>query len=205
MLHSGPAASAESGGETWTILMVVAHENFRDEEYFEPRKIFDEAGAEVVVASSALKAARGMLGGEVTPDKLVTDIEISDYDAIVFVGGSGAQEYFENETVLEIAREAGEQRKVLGAICIAPVILANAGLLEGMRATVWSSMSDRLEKKGAEYVKTDVVGTGRLVTGSGPAAAGKFAREILKVLKGGSERIMKKPAMIPAAGQAGRK
>jgi len=73
--------------------MVIAPENFRDEEYARPREILESAGYAVVVASRSRETARGMLGMRVQPELLLSEARAADYDAVVFVGGSGAQTY----------------------------------------------------------------------------------------------------------------
>jgi len=72
--------------------MIIAHRDFRDEEYEEPRQIFEANRATITVASSSLEVATGALGAQVKPDLLLADAAVGDYDAIVFVGGPGAQE-----------------------------------------------------------------------------------------------------------------
>ena len=74
------------------ILMIIAPENFRDEELFEPRRIFEHAGAEVTLAASRLGTAYGMLGGMADPKILISDAKADDYDAIVVVGGRGVND-----------------------------------------------------------------------------------------------------------------
>ncbi|RKY75060.1 DJ-1 family protein [candidate division KSB1 bacterium] len=164
------------------IVMVIAHQNFRDEEYREPRKLFEEAGAKVTVASSSLNIARGMLGMKVKPDALLDSIQVQNYDAVVFVGGMGATEYWENPKAHSLAQEAYEKGNVVGAICLAPVTLANAGLLAGKKATVFQSATDNLKAKGAIYTGRSVEVAGNIVTANGPAAAQAFAEAIAKLL-----------------------
>jgi len=167
-----------------SIVMIVAHRDFRDEELFQPKSIFEKAGAKVTVASSSLDPAKGMLGGTVTPDILLADVKATDYDAVVFVGGSGAKEYWDNRTAHMMARQAFESGSVVGAICIAPVILANAGLLDGRKATVWASEAGRLRTQGAEYTGRDVEADGRIITANGPEAAEKFGLAVASALAG---------------------
>jgi len=106
----------------------------------------------------------------------------------LFIGGSGAQEYIGDENCYRVARETVKAGKILGAICIAPAILAKAGVLEGKKSTVWSSAMDRsavkiLESSGAKYLAEPVVVDGKIVTASGPIAAKKFAEKIIEILK----------------------
>ncbi len=169
--------------EKMKVLMIIATNNFRDEEYERPREIFEANGMEVVVASSSLDIARGMLGMTVKPDILVDEVRVEDYAAIVFVGGSGADEYYTNSSALSIAKEAANSNKILAAICIAPVTLANAGVLAGKRATVFSSKINEIKNKGAIYVAEDVVKDGNIITASGSQAAYRFGQTIVEALK----------------------
>ncbi len=163
-------------------LMIIASSNFRDEEYNEPRRILEGAGVKITVASSSLEVAKGMLGGSAKPDILISQVDVSDYDAILFIGGSGASEYWNDPTTHTIAKEAVKQGKVLGAICIAPTTLANAGVLTGKKVTAFSSEVAKLRSKGANYTGADVEIDGRIITASGPGAAVKFGQKIVQAL-----------------------
>jgi protease I len=55
-------------------------------------------------------------------------VQTGDYDAVVFVGGGGSKIHFANEEVLRITKEMVKRKTVVAAICLAPVILANAGI-----------------------------------------------------------------------------
>lgn len=166
------------------VLMIIARQNFRDEEYLEPREVLEGQGARIVVASSVLGVSRGMLGAQVRPDMLLEDVEVADYDAILFIGGIGSNEYFNNPKAHSIAREAASANKVLAAICIAPSTLANAGVLKGKKATCFASEKGNLVKKGATYTGKGVEIDGNIITGDGPRSAREFAETILKKLGG---------------------
>lgn len=159
-------------------VFIVAEQEFRDEEYQVPKDVLSQAGIEVVTASTTTEEAVGKLGLKVRPDLLVAEIKPDDYGAIVFVGGGGAAQYFADSAVHALARSFAEAGKVVAAICIAPVILARAGLLKGKRATVFPDGIPELEKAGAVYTAQSVERDGRIITGNGPEAAEAFGREI---------------------------
>jgi len=150
---------AISGASTAKVLMIIAPEGFRDEELKVPKELFESKGLVVEVA-----------------------VDVARYEAVIFVGGIGAQVYFSHPEALRIAKEAYTQGKVVGAICIAPVILAKAGVLEGKRATVWPSEGRTLTALGASYTAKAVEVDGRVVTANGPQAARAFAERILELL-----------------------
>lgn len=165
------------------VLFVIAHDGFRDEECFEPKEVLKDQ--EVIIASTETTPATGSLGGQITPDITIDEAlnRINEFDAVVFVGGPGADVYFENPAAHKIAQNA---KNVLAAICIAPVTLAKAGVLKGKRATVWDdgqgTQANVLKENGATYVAEDVVIDGNLITANGPKAATKFGEAILKKL-----------------------
>ncbi len=175
--------SSAKGSSKGRILMIIAPKNFRDEELLVPKRIFQQAGYEVVVASREKKTCVGMLGAKVMPDITIDEIDPKGFDAVVLVGGVGAQTYFNDKKVQDLLNEFYKQGKLVSAICLSPVTLANAGLLKGKEATVWHSEARRIEEKGAKYRAEAVVSDGGIVTGSGPSAAEQFARQVLRELE----------------------
>jgi protease I len=165
------------------IVMIIAPQNFRDEELLQPKNILTEKGAEVKVACASLETAKGMLGAEVKPDMLVNQIKPEDWDAVILIGGTGASQYWDDASIHSMLNEAVKQNKIVGAICIAPVTLANAGILSGKKATVSGSETQKLTNKGAECTGKDVERDGNIITASGPPAAKEFGNAIAQALK----------------------
>ncbi len=165
------------------IAMIIAPNKFRDEELLIPLKAFKKAGFTVVVFSTSTKSAKGMLGYKFTPDKKLSDLNVKNFNAIVFVGGGGASIYWNNNFCHQICKETVAQNKILAAICIAPVTLANAGVLKNKKATVWSGASKKITIHGAKYTGKAVTVDGNIITANGPKAAGKFASAIISKLK----------------------
>jgi protease I len=166
------------------IVMIIAPQNFRDEELIHTREELERAGGNVTVASTTTSTAKGMFGATANPDITIDQVQVDDYDAVVFVGGSVSEVYFNNPTAIDIAKETVSKNKLLTAICIAPSILANANLLQGKRATVWAGDKyiNILRSKGANYTGEQVTQDGRIITANGPEAARKFGQTIIQNL-----------------------
>ena len=181
--HSNISAQQSHSLKGKKALMIIASQNFRDEELEKPREILRGKGIKVTIASSSLNIAKGMLGLRIKPDILIENAQVEDYDAIIFVGGTGATEYFNNSIAHQIVQKAYKQNKVLAAICIAPVTLANAGVLSGKKATVWKSERKTLEAKGAIFTGNSVEVDGKIITANGPQAAEQFGKAIVEALR----------------------
>ncbi len=169
------------------ILLVIAFKNFRDEEYFIPKGVFERERFQTKTASTKEGVALGLFGGEAEVDLVVDEVKVKEFDAVVFAGGPGTLEYLDNELFYRIAREAKKENILLGAICIAPVVLANAGVLTEKKATVWTSQMDKkaisiLKDGEALHQNKDVVCDGKIITARGPEVAEKFAAEIIEKL-----------------------
>jgi deglycase len=165
------------------ILSVIVPNGFRDEEYDIPKKLFEENGHEVITCSDQPGPLTGKLG-KVTAnvDILLADVNSSDYDAIVVVGG---QNYFwNNELLLNILKEMNATDKIIGAICISGCIPAQAGLLTGKKCTVFETPDSvkEIEKNGAIYSGEPVTVERNIVTANNVDVSREFAKEILKLL-----------------------
>jgi len=169
------------------IVMIVSFKDFRDEEYFVPKEIFEAYGAEVKTASTAAGTAIGADGGEVQVDLLVNNVEPALFDAVVFIGGPGTLKYLDNEDSYRVAKQTVAADKVLAAICVSPAVLAKAGVLQGKKATVWSSSMDKsavqvLKDNRADYQELPVVADGKIITANGPSAAEEFGEKVAELL-----------------------
>jgi len=121
----------------------------------------------------------GHKGTEVQPDVLLGDVCGGDYDAIVFVGG---YEYEKDDPEAQrSAQEALAEGRLVAAICVAPITLARAGVVEGKRVTA-STGVDVLKKAGAVFTGASVERDGLIITANGPAAARQFGEAIAAVL-----------------------
>lgn len=166
------------------LLMIIAKQDFRDEEFQVPYDHFKSKGVEVDVASTEAGNCFGMFGTVVEAERSLDDIALPEYFAVVIAGGAGAKPLADNAKLREIVQKAKEHDIIIAAICIAPTILAKAGILEGKKATVWNDDKEQspiLLKNGADYVNEDVVVDGRIITGKGPNAAQEFAEKIMEV------------------------
>ncbi|MBN2026641.1 MAG: DJ-1/PfpI family protein [Actinobacteria bacterium] len=172
----GTACAYRASG---TVLLVVPPRDFTDREYRKTRERLEEEGFCVQVASTSLAEARGQEGTVVMPDITIYQAVVDDYVAVAFIGGGGAGQLFYNAAAHDLAREANRSGKTVGAICMAPVILAKAGVLNGRNATAIPSVAGHLDDAGANYIYEDVVVDGNIVTGCAPHASRAFGERLV--------------------------
>lgn len=164
------------------VLIVVPQQAFQDQELFETKRALELAGVPVQVASMRLTGLTGMLGGTANADLLLTQAKLGDYGAVVFIGGPGVAEYLNNPTVMNLARQAADQRKVVAAIGTAPTILATAGILKGVRVTGYLPEQARIVQGGATYTGNPVEKDGSIVTATSAPTVSLFVQAILEGL-----------------------
>lgn len=163
------------------VLIVIAQTGYQDVEYVGTHKGLEDAGFEVVVGSTHTGLCQGRLGGYVDATVALQDVEVANYDRIAFIGGPGAKVLDSNIDAFRIAKDIVLSGRPLGAICIAPRILAAAGVLKGVHATVWNGDGEQgmfLESKGAIYTGEHVTVDGNIVTADGPAYAEEFGKTL---------------------------
>ena len=172
------------------VIMVIAPENFRDEEYFDTKSELENYGLTVHTASVHPGTCKSMFGKTANAEFGLNQINADNYAAIVFVGGAGTPTVRKEQASTELVKRFYEQGKVVAAICWAPTILAKAGVLVGKKATVWEGFDpefnmqteDYLENMGATYTGEDVEVDGTIITANGPHAAHKFGKTIAEML-----------------------
>ena len=166
-------------------LIILAQQGFQDHEYEGTRKGLVDAGFSIVIGSKKKGECTGKFGGRVDATVALKDVKVTDYDRIGFIGGPGAAAYASDHEALKIANDTVRANIPLGAICIAPTILAKARVLENRKATVWDdgqrTQINMLEDMGVIYTGDTVTVDGLIVTGNGPEAAEEFGRAFARL------------------------
>ncbi len=163
--------------------LFIAFQGFRDEEYAEPKRIMEKAGLTVETISTSKGLARGKIKITAQVDKVLDEVNISDYACMALVGGPGALEHLDKPKVHKMFTDFHAQGKPIAAICISPVILAHAGLLKNKKATVWPDGSNELVANGAVYTGKELEIDSNIITANGPAAAKAYGEAIVEAVK----------------------
>ena len=141
------------------------------------------AGVEVVIAGLQDGTTEGSRGVNIIPDGSIDDIVIEEFDAVILPGGSpGYINLGRDRRVLDLVTKAFDKGLIVAAICGAPTVLADLGILRGKRATVFPGKEADLT--GAEPVNERVVVDGTVVTSQGPGTAIEFGVKLVELLVG---------------------
>lgn len=121
--------------ESYTALLIIPDTEVQDKELKVTKKVLEDAGIGVSIASTNGNEVKGMLGGSFIPDMKVSEIQSLNYNLVACIGGTGAFNIFENNDIISLLKKFYKEEKVVAGICAAPAILANAGVLNGVDAT----------------------------------------------------------------------
>ena len=137
-------------------------------------------------------------GVTVVADLHVSDADFGAYDMLVLPGGlPGTPNLHACEPLMEAVHAFAAEGKPLSAICAAPSIFAEEGLLKGRRATSNPGFQHVLAEQGADLVVDEpVVVDGNLTTSQGMGTAIDFALEIVRRYKGDDEVERLKGAVV---------
>ena len=164
-------------------VLVPLAEGFEEIEAVTIIDVLRRAGVRVDVASLGDKRVTGSHGIAVEADMSLDDARAADYDLMALPGGMpGTLHLRQDPRVLRLVREMESSDKPLAAVCAAPSVLAEAGVLEGRRATVHPSAASFLA--GAKIEDARVVRDGKIVTGKAAGTALEFAFALVEALLG---------------------
>ena len=168
------------------IAVVVASQGYQPDEFEETQLALENAHVQVIMVSDRPHEAAATDGSSVVVDLLLSDLKVDDIDGIVFIGGAGALPCLDNDISYEKLRQVAKEKKIIGAICIAPRILARAGVLKSRQATGWDKdgeLDEIFKLHEVTYTKSNVVTDGLFVTANGPHAAADFGQALVRVLR----------------------
>lgn len=162
-----------------TIFVFLA-DGFEEIEALTPVDILRRAGLSVkTVSVMDEQVVAGAHGVPVLADVMFDEVNAEDAEMILLPGGlPGATNLDAHQGLSQMILDFAKEEKPLAAICAAPLVFGNRGLLEGKKATCYPGFETYL--KGAQYTAALVEKDGNFITGKGPGAAMEFAFAIVE-------------------------
>jgi len=147
--------------------------------------VLRRANVDVTVAGLTSNIIEGAHAMKIIPDKSIDTVKVDDFDAIVVPGGNpGYKNLRKDARVIDMIKKAFNSNKLVAAICAAPAVLSDAGVLEGKVCTIYPGMENELEKGGGKPKQDIIVVDGNIITSRGPATALPFALKLAEILAG---------------------
>lgn len=170
-------------------IMILATNGFEQSELEGPKAILEKAGFETVVVSPEAGEIRGFSdkdwGNPVPVDMPIEKADAADFDALVLPGGQINPDILRmNEKAIALVRAFAAAGKPIAAICHAPWLLIEAGIVKGKTVTSWPSLRTDLTNAGGHVVDEEVAVDGNIITSRNPDDIPAFSDAIIKALEG---------------------
>jgi DJ-1 family protein len=167
-----------------TSLFLLAN-GFEELEFVAPYDILHRGGVKVqTVSISDKKEVTGSHNITIVADSLLSQIDGLNFDLLVLPGGGqGTENLFRSKSVKKLLLKSYEECKRIAAICAAPKVLANAGILRNHEATSFPSTRSEVEPFCKKYLDVPVVVSGNITTSRGAGTAAEFGFCLLSLLE----------------------
>jgi protease I len=176
-------------------ILIMATDGFEQSELMVPQQKLSEAGATVEVAAPKSRMSPGEIRGwdekdwgkSVKVDKDIETVDPSSYDALVLPGGQINPDKLRTEPkAIEIIRAFYSSGKVVAAICHAPWLLVEAGVIKGKKCTSYHSIKTDVMNAGGQWRDETVVTDQGVVTSRNPGDLDAFVKKIIEEVREGS-------------------
>ncbi len=168
-------------------ILIMATDGFEQSELEVPLERFQDAGAEIDIASIEMGDITGWdeddWGDDIEVDLKISEVSIDAYDALILPGGQINPDLLRvEEEAVALIRDFAATGKPIAAICHAPWLLIEAGLAQGRRLTSYKSIRTDVANAGATVVDETVVIDGNIITSRCPDDLEAFCDAVIKKL-----------------------
>ncbi|MDB5051727.1 MAG: hypothetical protein JWO30_4798 [Fibrobacteres bacterium] len=166
-------------------VLLILSEGFEEMEAVTPMDLLRRAGMEVISASTGsglmVKGGRGI---RIQADSMLDECLSQRFDMVVLPGGPGVDGLRKDARVLDLVRRAHGSGVALAAICAAPLVLADAGVVSGHVITSFPAAKEELQSRVKGYSEERVVQDGKVITSRGAGTSEEFALHLITFLAG---------------------
>lgn len=172
---------------------ILATNGFEQSELEHPLKALRDAGATVHVIAPEGGEIRGWDGDDwgqkVKVDHTLDAVKSADYDALMLPGGQINPDILRlNKDAVSFVRAFWDAKKPIGAICHAPWLLIEAGVIDGRNVTSYPSIRTDVENAGGKWEDSEVVCDQALVTSRNPDDLPAFCAKLIEEIAEGTHR-----------------
>ncbi len=166
-------------------IAILATHGFEQSELEVPRDRLKAAGATVEIVSPEPGEIKGWdkkdWGRPVKVDKTLAQVNANDYDAIVLPGGQINPDLLRiNDKALQLIKDVFKQKKIVAAVCHAPWLLIETGIIKGRKATSYKSIKTDVINAGGKWEDSEVVVDKGVITSRNPGDLEAFSAKIIE-------------------------
>lgn len=161
-------------------VLCIVENGFEEIEAIVPVDLLRRAGVEVVMAGASCLEPIGKSGIRIRADGLLEDQNAEDFHVLFLPGGPAVKILRKNLEVIDLIRKFHGKEKIIAAICAAPLLLFDAGLLEGRIFTAHFSTDSELPSATGGKLESD----GCILTSRGAGTAMEFGLALVEILQG---------------------
>lgn len=159
--------------------------------------ILRRAEIEVITAGLDDRVVLASRGVKLVPDTQLDAVMEEDFDIIILPGGLPGADHLNNDPrIHQLLKKISAQGNYTAAICAAPKVLADAGLLNGKTATSYPGVLDNMSLSNVTVDLQSIVKDGQVITSRGPGTAMDFALDIVETLCGSEKRQAVETALV---------
>lgn len=167
---------------------ILVTTGFEEVEMTEPREALREEGASTHLISPAGDYVEAWdsddWGEEYEVDRELSEVDPADYDALLLPGGQMNPDFLRiNEEAVQFVKHFFDAGKPVAAICHAPWLLIEAGVIKGRKATSYMSIRTDMKNAGADWIDQEVVRDGNLVTSRNPDDIPAFNEAMIELFR----------------------
>ncbi|MBO5364791.1 MAG: DJ-1/PfpI family protein [Clostridia bacterium] len=168
------------------MIYILLADGFEEIEMITPLDMLRRAGIPVQTVGITGEEVEGAHGIRIAADILPEDVKLEEAQGVILPGGMpGTTNLQGSDFVRNLVRHCANETKLVGAICAAPMILGELGLLENREAVCFPGFEEHL--KGATVKACPVAVDGNVITARGAGAAPEFGTELVNYFKGVGE------------------
>lgn len=164
-----------------SVLVFLPAHDFNEQEYLIISNYLEKASYQKFIVSDSSFLCVGSNSLKVKNDVQLYNANEGNFAGFIIVGGNGTRNYWGNSSLRNLVKKFASNKKPIGAICSAPVVLAKAGLLTET-ATCFKDDKKELEREGVKFQDLSVVKVNNIVTGQDPTSSTEFINAFLNEL-----------------------
>ncbi len=166
-----------------SIVIFLSQKDFDEQEFIITKSQLIKNGFNVFICSDAISVCTGNRGLKVKNDVALNNLKQQNFAGLIIIGGKGITEYFKNTLIINNIADFIKNKKIVGAICAAPVLLAKTALFINKPIACNVNYKKDVEKEGAVFNDEPFLVNENIVTAKEAIYANDFITKFIHLLK----------------------